>query len=588
MKESNQMIENRIKRALEASVPHILPKLLEDIETREEVKAMNQVEKRQGQAPLAEKKTNIFIRPLRVLAPVAAALILILGAWMAFANLRVQSVIAFDVNPSIELSVNQKEKVLRAQAGNEEALVVMGDMKLKGVDLDVAVNALIGSMVRQGYLSDMKNSILITVDSKDAQGGVRLQERLSREIDQLLDGFSVQGAIVSQTSKADDQLKELARTYGISTGKAALLERLTSLDPSLLYEDLATLPINDINLLIAGRKAQMEGVLVTGHASSKGYIGQDKAKAIAFQDAGVTEDQVSRLEVELDYEDGRMVYEVEFYLGQVEYDYDIDAKTGRIVKFETKDKGGSTPPAQGDYIGGKRAEDIALGHAGFSRNQVTKLETEFKDKKGKVYYEVEFKQGGFEYEYEIDAISGKILEMEIEEIKPGSPGQTGAEPTTKPGQQISSRQAEDLALAHAGLTRSQVTKLETEFKDERGKVYYEVEFEDAAYEYEYEIDAFSGKILEVEVDARKTGNQTQPTAKPGSTDKTYIGSRQAEDLALAHAGFSRSQVTKLETEFKDKKGKVYYEVEFKQGGYEYEYEIDAVSGKIIEFEKELD
>ena len=588
MKESNQMIENRIKRALEASVPQILPKLLEDIESREEVKAMNQVENRQGQGPLTEKRTNIFQRPLRVLAPVAAALILILGAWMAYANLRVQSVIAFDVNPSIELSVNQKEKVLRAQAGNEEALAVMGDMKLKGVDLDVAVNALIGSMVRQGYLSEMNNSILITVDSKDAQGGVRLQERLSREINQLLDGFSVQGAIVSQTSKADDQLKELARTYGISTGKAALLERLTSLDPSLLYEDLAALPINDINLLIAGRKAHLEGVLVTGHASSKGYIGQDEAKAIAFRDAGVTEDQVSRLEVELDYEDGRMVYEVEFYLGQVEYDYDIDAKTGRIVKFEIKDKGGSTPPAQGDYIGGKQAEDIALGHAGFSRGQVTKLESEFKDKKGKVYYEVEFKQGSFDYEYEIDAISGKILKIEIEEIKTGSPGPTGSEPTTKGGQQISSRQAEDLALAHAGLTRSQVTKLETEFKDKKGKVYYEVEFEDAAYEYEYEIDAFSGKILDVEVEARKAGNQSQPTTGSGSADSTYIGRQQAENLALAHAGFSRSQVTRLETEFKDKKGKVYYEVEFKQGGYEYEYEIDAISGRILEIEKELD
>ena len=82
MKESNQMIENRIKRALEASVPQILPKLLEDIESREEVKAMNQVENRQGQDPLTEKKTNIFQRPLRVLASVAAALILILGAWM--------------------------------------------------------------------------------------------------------------------------------------------------------------------------------------------------------------------------------------------------------------------------------------------------------------------------------------------------------------------------------------------------------------------------------------------------------------------------------------------------------------------------
>ena len=65
-----------------------------------------------------------------------------------------------DVNPSIELRINNAEKVIAAEALNEDAEIILEDMKLRGVDVDVATNALIGSMVKNGYLSELSNSIL--------------------------------------------------------------------------------------------------------------------------------------------------------------------------------------------------------------------------------------------------------------------------------------------------------------------------------------------------------------------------------------------------------------------------------------------
>lgn len=536
MKESNQMIENRLKRAVEASVPDLLPRLLEQIEKEKESPIMNtEIEKGKILDLQEGKKRSAGL--WRRLAPIAAALVLALGGWFAYDRLATQAVVGFDVNPSLELSVNRAERVLQVKPANEEAERVIGDMRLKGVDLDVAVNALIGSMVRNGYITEAKNSILITVDSKDSDQALRLQRELTREVNSLLDGFSLQGAILSQTTDADSQIRELARQYGISPGKAVLIEQLVEQDPSLRFADIASLSINDLKLLLEARQTALEGVESTGQASRKGYIGEDRARQIAFEHAGVRQEEVTRLEIEMDYEDGRLIYELEFYLGSREFEYEIDAKDGRILEFKSKDKGqagGSnkvptktTPtskpappktspsskpaPAPGKDIGARKAEDIALSHAGFTRNSVSRLETEKEWEKGRLIYEVEFEHGNYEYEYEIDALTGQIIEVEIEgrsgkDPGPGSPppATTTApkpqEPTTGSLDPIGSKRAEDIALQHAGLARGNVRELETELETKKGRLIYEVEFKYAGQEYEYHIDAASGQILKMEIE----------------------------------------------------------------------------------------
>ena len=67
-------------------------------------------------------------------------------------------------------------------------------------------------------------------------------------------------------------------------------------------------------------------------STDDGYIGEDKALEIALSDAGLTKDDVTFSAVKLDYEDdrGAYEYEVEFYQGNVEYSYSIDAVTGDI------------------------------------------------------------------------------------------------------------------------------------------------------------------------------------------------------------------------------------------------------------------
>ena len=64
------------------------------------------------------------------------------------------------------------------------------------------------------------------------------------------------------------------------------------------------------------------------------YISAEEAKTAALSHAGLSATDVTRLRAEFDYDDGRAEYEVDFHVGGYEYDYEIDAETGRVIKWD--------------------------------------------------------------------------------------------------------------------------------------------------------------------------------------------------------------------------------------------------------------
>ena len=150
------------------------------------------------------------------------------------------------------------------------------------------------------------------------------------------------------------------------------------------------------------------------------YIGTERAKQIAFNRAGVSASQVKNLKVKLDTDDGRAIYEIEFDANGYEYDVDVDAVNGNVVDFDKDaiddddDEPKPTPAPAGDYIGAERAKQIAFNRAGISASQAEELEVELEREDGRMVYTVEFKAGGYEYEVEIDALTGEILDYDVE------------------------------------------------------------------------------------------------------------------------------------------------------------------------------
>ena len=170
---------------------------------------------------------------------------------------------------------------------------------------------------------------------------------------------------------------------------------------------------------MTGQSGEQESIRSTGTASQSGYVGVDAATQTALTHAGVQQSQLDYLEADYDYEDGRMVYEVEFGVSGVEYEYDIDAATGAIIKAEQEGQTIQTPaPGQTQQpqggssgtISSQQARDIALSNAGVALSDTRELEVELESDDG--CYKVEFKSGQYEYEYEISVADGRILSAE--------------------------------------------------------------------------------------------------------------------------------------------------------------------------------
>lgn len=326
---SNRRTEESVRRAFGNAAPNNLKEV------------MGKCEEQKGRVIILEntakkKSGRVFSR---VMAAAAALVLIVTGTYLYGANHSVASTVALDVNPSIELGVNKKEQVVLVTPKNEDGVKVIGDMKLKGSDLRVAVNAIIGSMLREGYISELANSILISVDSDDPIKSAEMQNRLSAEVKDMLDTGSFKGAVLSQTISDDPDTKRLAEQYGITEGKAQLIKQITENNAAHTFDELAGLSVNELNLIGESGSKSITNVTAEGAASDSAYIGEANAKAIALAHAGLDSGSITAYECKLDREDGRMAYEIDFRCGGFEYEYEIDAVSGAVVK-QDKDMDG--------------------------------------------------------------------------------------------------------------------------------------------------------------------------------------------------------------------------------------------------------
>ena len=222
--------------------------------------------------------------------------------------------------------------------------------------------------------------------------------------------------------------------------------------------------------------------------TSTSYIGEAKAKELALDHAGLTASQVTFYRAILDWENGRRVYDVEFWSGNKEYDYEIDATTGEVVSFD-QDVEGYAPSTSQTDIGSEKAKSIALNHAGVSASNAVFLYVEADYENGRKVYEVEFYSGNKEYDYEIDASTGDILSYDYD-----------AEyytPTQNTNSYISEAKAKEIVETKAG-TSGTYREFKLDWDD--GRAVYEGELVNGRMEYEFEIDAVTGAILDWDAD----------------------------------------------------------------------------------------
>lgn len=290
---------------------------------------------------------------------------------------------------------------------------------------------------------------------------------------------------------------------------------------------------------------------------------------------------------------------------------------------------GCSKDGMAGYIGTAEAKNVALENAGLTASQVKFTDVELDDKNGTHYYQVEFTADGKEYEYDIDALTGAIIESKLPAgaqaqqntaSNNNTAGNTAPDTNTAGSSNtdnntsnnttpdtniagssntnkntsnntssgtgtasaaLTADQAKNKALAHAGLKANQVTFVKSKLDWDDGRQVYDVEFYTSDYkEYDYEIDASTGEVVSYDFDAEGYAPPATGNGQSGT-----ITADQAKEKALSQVpGATVSDIWEFETDYDD--GRLQYEGKIYYNGMEYEFEIDGYSGAIRSWDAE--
>lgn len=190
-------------------------------------------------------------------------------------------------------------------------------------------------------------------------------------------------------------------------------------------------------------------------------------------------------------------------------------------------------------------------------------------------------------------------------------------------------EARELALADAGLSQEEAEFSREAMADDNGIWVYQFRFRTNSAQYEYLLNANTGDIRSKVKEALSTPSPSQdmteppmpslpalseslppaespsqsdpgspppasqtpadtPSPTPTQSASMYIGMDRAKAAALAHAGLSADQVRFTHLQMGREDGRRVYEVEFRQNGVEYEYTIDASTGRVLSHERDTD
>ena len=348
----SKKVEDVIKNAFDNCTPDIFDKIEKDCQMLKGADVTMNNEKKNNDVA-NDKVIDISVNKQRrmnyvkILGTIVAVFVIVIGliGYFNYAKLtHIDSVIALDINPSVEISLNNFDRVVEAKALNSDGEKVLKGMDLKNVDMDVAINAIVGSLLKNGYISEVANSVLVSVKNDDEVKASEIEEKIIDEVEKILKASKINAAILSQMyDDNDDEIKRIAKENNISEGRAKLIAVLLkqkikdTKGNEITEKDLAEMSINELNILMKSKNVKFDDMTSKGDVSDKGYIDEEKAIKIAYVKSKVSIADVKKTKVKLDYDKGIIVYEVDFKTDKMEYDYEINAVTGDVVDSEIEE-----------------------------------------------------------------------------------------------------------------------------------------------------------------------------------------------------------------------------------------------------------
>ncbi len=257
----------------------------------------------------------------------------------------VQTVVYMDVNPSVELSFDAQNRVVSCKAGNEDAQIVLKNLKLEGVERNTALAAVMGSMYMNGYLKADSNAVLISVDSAEgAENTETVLMEITNEINEVFSTSDMTCSIIAQSVECCQELQQRAEGYGVSVGKMYLVDKLIEavdfLEPADA-EGLTQLSVCELNLMYISYADENKDLfgddVVTGIL--KGFWSIEDVMEVLLDKIdqfGILESRESITDYALVGDQWRVVYEVSirFKYSQNYYFFRYDCRTGELLESD--------------------------------------------------------------------------------------------------------------------------------------------------------------------------------------------------------------------------------------------------------------
>ena len=161
----------------------------------------------------------------------------------------------------------------------------------------------------------------------------------------------------------------------------------------------------------SNKSSEQAGTEMNEQQLPQDVIGEEAALETAIKEAGIKMSDVTNSYVELESDDGIAKYEVEFYAGNTEYNFEIDAQSGNVLSYEKENAEGSYSTDNSKVnVSSDEAKETALKKAGVNSADVYDMDIELEHG----MYEVSFDAGGIEYEVTVDADTGNVIHFTTE------------------------------------------------------------------------------------------------------------------------------------------------------------------------------
>lgn len=405
-------MEKELQEAVQNLIPNdLFTRITAELDSKEEGAKMEKVLVRR----IESKRTSLGLKTVLQLVAACVALVLVVGGIFYYrGNLMVDSLVDLDVNPGTELLTNQKNRVLEAYATNGDGDKVLSGMDLHNVDLQVALNAIVGSMVQQGYMTKDTKGVLVTVQNKDQKKADNLRKLVVKEMEIALSTEDMNAAVFHQViSTQNNNASAFARKNNISLGKAVFVLNLANKARSLDAKELAKMKISEIAKLVADKNIDIRDII---EYDSDDSLWENIADAIEDINEGdddyivATTQQGTTQAVQVRPTETQASVQTQ---AQTQAATQTQPQTQPQTQAQTQPQTKQQTQAQAPQrISADKAKAIAFGHAGVSAGQVRELSVEYDDDG---VYEIDFKVGNTEYDYEIGATDGSIRKADVEQ-----------------------------------------------------------------------------------------------------------------------------------------------------------------------------